>query len=236
MWKGPWPETLLGILKWTIHLTNKSLCQWGGYNSVIFSWETICKWIIKQEEAELFTAALGSVSWKQTLGMEICAGGFLESELGSSSSVGVREAGLSRGKIGTHAGATKASVSLRANTTGVVLLKCPKLSKGNWVSVYHSPPPPHPHLIQSSHCTRQPLCLRILPERGWTASCQQLAFPTAGAMNTPVLQDWSTSTTTLSGSRPKIKELRATTGFWSSTVCWMPLTVHWSDNVKEGND
>lgn len=132
------------------------------------------------------------------------AGGFLGRGLGSRSSVEVREAGLSRGKIGTDAGVTKASVGLRANTrVGLVFLRCPKLSKNT------------PLTSPSSHCSRQSLCLGTLPERDRAVSSQQLAFPTAGGMSTPVLKEdsRSKSTATLSGSRPKITELRATTGF-----------------------
>ena len=80
--KGPWPETLFSISRWTIHLTNKKSCQWCRYTSIISSRETTCKWVAKQEMAELFAAALGPVSQKFTVRWRLCAEGLLGSTFG----------------------------------------------------------------------------------------------------------------------------------------------------------
>lgn len=80
---------------------------------------------------------------------------------------------------------------------GLVLQDVPNWAKGV-ESLYATYPYPQPPFLisPSSHCTRQPLCLRTLPERDWTTSCQQLAFLTAEGMSTPVLKEDSRSTFT----------------------------------------
>ena len=100
--KGPWPETLFSISRWTIHLTNKKSCQWCRYTSIISSRETTCKWVAKQEMAELFAAALGPVSQKFTERWRLCAEGLLGSVLWDNSWMRVGEAGVGRQIIWTE--------------------------------------------------------------------------------------------------------------------------------------
>lgn len=205
--KGLWLETLLGILRWTIHLTNKKSCQWYRQSSIISSRETICKWITKQEEAEFLLLPWvlfpRNRLWDGNCAMEQFLGGSGGSRRGE------------RDNLDWDIGKNKASASPNSGVR-LVLVRQPKLSKGCRISTPQMLVQPASHLVTE--------------DSPGTVSSWENEYPALREESS------STSNTTLSDLRPEMMELKATTCFWSSTVCWMPLTVHWSDNVKEGND